>query len=50
MPVMYKCVKCGKEAPKEEWERTPGVFKCPSCGFKCARKIRAPVVRRHKAI
>ena len=51
MSVVYECAKCGAREVKEQWERSgPGSFKCPFCGYRVAKKIRAPVVKRVKAV
>lgn len=46
---MYKCTKCGKEFSKSDMEILPGV-KCPHCGWRIVLKLRAPVIKKIKAI
>jgi DNA-directed RNA polymerase subunit RPC12/RpoP len=50
--IVYECVRCGRRAPLSEWLRVDefGQFKCPSCGFKVARKLKPPVVKRVRAV
>ncbi|MBA7638149.1 hypothetical protein ES703_45802 [subsurface metagenome] len=45
--MVYECVKCGKRARSDEWSY-PGTntFKCPKCGYRVAKKLRNPVVKR----
>ena len=47
--IEYQCLKCGEAFPREKWEEIEGRFKCPNCGFRCAKKIKPPIVKRVKA-
>jgi len=46
---MYKCAKCGKEFSKSDMEILPGV-KCPFCGWRIVIKLRAPAIRKIRAV
>lgn len=39
MPVIYKCLRCGKEFTPEEMAIIPGV-RCPYCSYRILVKIR----------
>jgi len=47
--MVYECARCGYRARADMWQYpdTPS-FKCPNCGYKVARKVRPPIVRRIK--
>jgi DNA-directed RNA polymerase subunit P len=45
---VYECVKCGRRVEYRELERYIS-FRCPFCGYRIFRKVRAPVVKRIKA-
>jgi DNA-directed RNA polymerase subunit P len=45
---VYECVKCGRTVGFKELERYIS-FRCPYCGYRIFRKVRAPVVKRLKA-
>ena len=49
--MIYKCAKCWTRSRADEW-MYPGTntFKCPNCGYRCARKLRSPVVKRVKCL
>lgn len=44
----YECVRCGRRVPFSELERYIS-FRCPYCGYRVFRKVRAPIVKRVKA-
>jgi len=46
---MYKCAKCGREFSRDDMEILPGV-KCPFCGWRIVTKLRAPTVKRVRAV
>ncbi|MBA7654216.1 hypothetical protein ES703_62092 [subsurface metagenome] len=47
--LIYECVRCGIRARADEWQYPDTItFKCPECGYKVAKKLRPPVVRRVK--
>ena len=45
---VYECVRCGRQVPFAKLERYVS-FRCPYCGYRVFRKIRAPIVKRVKA-
>jgi len=45
---MYECVRCGRRVDFRELERYIS-FRCPFCGYRIFRKVRAPIVKRLKA-
>ena len=45
---VYECVKCGRRVDFRELERYIS-FRCPYCGYRIFRKVRAPIVKRIKA-
>jgi len=45
---VYECVRCGHRVDYSELERYIS-FRCPHCGYRIFRKIRAPIVKRVKA-
>ncbi|UCH57659.1 MAG: DNA-directed RNA polymerase subunit P [Candidatus Bathyarchaeota archaeon] len=45
---IYECVKCGRRVDYKELERYIS-FRCPFCGYRIFRKVRAPIVKRLKA-
>lgn len=45
---IYECVRCGRRVSFAELERYIS-FRCPYCGYRVFRKIRAPIVKRVKA-
>jgi len=45
---VYECVRCGRRVSFTELERYIS-FRCPYCGYRIFRKIRAPIVKRVKA-
>jgi len=45
---VYECVRCGHRVSFVELERYIS-FRCPHCGYRIFRKIRAPIVKRVKA-
>ena len=45
---VYRCVRCGRQVPYSELERYIS-FRCPYCGYRVFRKVRAPIVKRVKA-
>ncbi|KON29710.1 hypothetical protein AC482_05840 [miscellaneous Crenarchaeota group-15 archaeon DG-45] len=44
----YECVRCGRRVSFHELERYIS-FRCPHCGYRVFRKVRAPIVKRVKA-
>ena len=44
----YECVRCGRRVSFVEIERYIS-FRCPYCGYRIFRKVRAPIVKRVKA-
>ncbi|TET24509.1 MAG: DNA-directed RNA polymerase subunit P [Candidatus Bathyarchaeum sp.] len=49
--MVYECVRCGVRSRADRWSYPEtGVWKCPECGYKCARKVRPPVVKRVKTL
>ena len=44
----YECVRCGRRVEFQELERYIS-FRCPYCGYRIFRKVRAPIVKRLKA-
>ncbi len=47
---MYICERCGKEISRKELEETPGILRCPECGFHVFIKKRPPITKKVKAI
>lgn len=45
---VYECVRCGRRVEFRELERYVS-FRCPYCGYRVFRKVRAPIVKRLKA-
>lgn len=45
---VYECVRCGRRVGYKELERYIS-FRCPFCGYRVFRKVRAPIVKRVKA-
>jgi len=45
---VYECVRCGRRGEHRELERYIS-FRCPFCGYRVFRKVRAPIVKRAKA-
>ncbi len=45
---VYECVSCGRRVSYKELERYIS-FRCPFCGYRIFRKVRAPIVKRLKA-
>lgn len=45
---VYECVRCGRRVGYKELERYIS-FRCPFCGYRVFRKVRAPIVKRIKA-
>ncbi|MFP3950583.1 MAG: DNA-directed RNA polymerase subunit P [Candidatus Bathyarchaeia archaeon] len=45
---VYECVKCGRRVPHEDLMKYIS-FRCPFCGYRIFRKVRAPIVKRVKA-
>lgn len=45
---VYECVRCGRRVEYQELERYIS-FRCPFCGYRVFRKVRAPIVKRIKA-
>jgi DNA-directed RNA polymerase subunit P len=45
---VYECVRCGRRVDYRELERYIS-FRCPYCGYRVFRKVRAPIVKRVKA-
>ncbi len=45
---VYECVRCGRRVDYRELERYIS-FRCPFCGYRIFRKVRAPIVKRIKA-
>lgn len=43
----YECVRCGRQVAFSELERYIS-FRCPYCGYRVFRKMRAPIVKRVK--
>jgi DNA-directed RNA polymerase subunit P len=44
----YECVRCGRRVSFQELERYIS-FRCPYCGYRIFRKVRAPIVKHIKA-
>jgi DNA-directed RNA polymerase subunit P len=44
----YECVRCGRRVEYQELERYIS-FRCPYCGYRIFRKVRAPIVKHIKA-
>ena len=44
----YECVRCGRRVEFQELERYIS-FRCPYCGYRIFRKVRAPIVKHIKA-
>jgi len=44
----YECVRCGRRVSFQELERYIS-FRCPFCGYRIFRKVRAPIVKHIKA-
>ena len=44
----YECVRCGRRVDFQELERYIS-FRCPYCGYRIFRKVRAPIVKHLKA-
>ena len=45
---VYECVQCGRRVGFEDLEKYIS-FRCPYCGYRIFRKVRAPIVKRVKA-
>jgi len=45
---IYECVKCKRRISYVELMKYVS-FRCPVCGYKIFRKVRAPVVKHLKA-
>ncbi len=45
---VYECVRCGRRVSFQELERYIS-FRCPFCGYRIFRKVRAPIVKHIKA-
>ncbi len=45
---IYECVRCGRRVPHNDLQRYIS-FRCPYCGYRIFKKVRAPVVKRVKA-
>ncbi len=45
---VYECVQCGRRVSYEDLEKYIS-FRCPYCGYRIFRKVRAPIVKRVKA-
>jgi len=45
---VYECVRCGRQVPHSDLQRYIS-FRCPYCGYRIFRKVRAPIVKRVKA-
>jgi DNA-directed RNA polymerase subunit P len=45
---VYECVRCGRRVPHDDLQRYIS-FRCPFCGYRIFRKVRAPIVKRVKA-
>ena len=44
---VYRCVRCGRQVSYVDLERYVS-FRCPFCGYRIFRKVRAPIVKRVK--
>ena len=45
---VYECVKCARRVPHDDLMKYIS-FRCPYCGYRIFRKVRAPIVKRVKA-
>jgi len=45
---VYECVRCGRRVPHDDLQRYIS-FRCPFCGYRIFRKVRATIVKRVKA-
>ena len=45
---IYECVQCGRQVNFIDLEKYIS-FRCPYCGYRIFRKVRAPIVKRVKA-
>ncbi|MBN2334882.1 DNA-directed RNA polymerase subunit P [Candidatus Bathyarchaeota archaeon] len=45
---VYECVRCGRRVPHSDLQKYIS-FRCPYCGYRIFRKVRAPIVKRVKA-
>ncbi|TFH13930.1 DNA-directed RNA polymerase subunit P [Candidatus Bathyarchaeota archaeon] len=45
---VYECVKCARRVAHKDLQRYIS-FRCPYCGYRIFRKVRAPIVKRVKA-
>jgi len=45
---VYECVRCGRRVSHDDLQRYIS-FRCPFCGYRIFRKVRAPIVKRVKA-
>jgi DNA-directed RNA polymerase subunit P len=45
---IYECVRCGRRVDYVELQRYIS-FRCPFCGYRIFRKVRARIVKRVKA-
>lgn len=45
---VYECVRCARRVAFSKLQRYVS-FRCPYCGYRVFRKIRAPIVKRVKA-
>ncbi|MFQ5762984.1 MAG: DNA-directed RNA polymerase subunit P [Candidatus Bathyarchaeia archaeon] len=46
--IQYQCVRCLKNVAYSELLSMPQ-SKCPNCGYRILKKVRAPVVKHVKA-
>lgn len=46
--ILYQCISCGEKLTMNQLAMTPEI-KCPFCGYRVLKKVRAPVVKRVKA-
>jgi len=42
---IYECVRCGRRVDYSELQRYIS-FRCPFCGYRIFRKVRAHIVKR----
>jgi DNA-directed RNA polymerase subunit RPC12/RpoP len=45
---VYECVQCARRVNYEDLEKYIS-FRCPYCGYRIFRKVRAPIVKKVKA-
>lgn len=48
--VLYECLRCGARMSLANLEERGGSVKCIMCSYRVLKKVKAPIVKRVKAI